>query len=169
MTIESSKPGRDYASLAASVRTLSDAGDRAAMMAALVDAMWDAFGSASVSWLGFYLRGVGDELVLGASRDTPACSPIGLQGVCGRSFLEKRTMIAADVHALGDAHVVCDPRNLSEIVVPMIDVDGSCWGVLDLDSYEIGAFDEPDAEGLASLLIEAGLSAHPPASPPLHL
>jgi len=138
-------------------------------MASFVDAMWDAFHSASVSWVGFYLPGDEDELVLGARRDTPACSPIGLQGVCGRAFLEKRTMIAVDVHAMGDAHVVCDPRNLSEIVVPMIEADGSCWGVLDLDSYEIGAFDERDAQGLASLLIEAGLSAHTPAAPPLLL
>ena len=123
MTTEPINAGRDYATLAASVRT---GGDRDATMAELVDAIWDALAHKAVSWLGFYLPGEkSDELILGERRDKHACSPIALHGVCGRSFLEKRTLIAADVHALGDAHVTCDPRNLSEIVVPLFESAGS--------------------------------------------
>ena len=166
MTTEPINAGRDYAVLAASVRT---GGNRDETMAELVDVMWNALAHKAVSWLGFYLPGERDELVLGARRDKPACSPIGLHGVCGRSFREKRTLISADVRTLGNEHVTCDPLNLSEIVVPMIESDGSCWGVLDLDSYAIGAFSDRDAEGLSSLLVAAGLSDRKPSAPPLHL
>ena len=167
MTTEPINAGRNYAALTASVRT---GGDRDATMAKLVDLMWNALAHKAVSWIGFYLPGEKtDELVLGARRDKPACSPIGLHGVCGRSFLDKRVLIAADVHALGDAHVTCDPLNLSEIVVPMFEADGSCWGVLDLDSYEIRSFNDRDAEGLSSLLAAAGLSSRKPSAPPQHL
>lgn len=92
------------------------------------------------------------RLVLGSCRDRPACSPIGLHGVCGRGVTTRRTVIVEDVRTLGGAYVACDPRDLSEIVIPLGDPEP--WGVLDLDSHEVGAFGEEDARGLA-LLIEA--------------
>jgi putative methionine-R-sulfoxide reductase with GAF domain len=93
-----------------------------------------------------------DELVLGPSRDKPACSPIGLHGACGRAFREKRPLVVRDVVDLGASYVACDPRDRSEVVVPLFEPDGTCWGVLDLDSFDVGSFDRVDVDGLLALL-----------------
>jgi GAF domain-containing protein len=66
--------------------------------------------------------------------------------------------VVHDVWELGESYVTCDPRDRSEVVVPLIDKDGSCWAVLDLDSHEVGAFTEADAQGLTSALRAAGLA-----------
>ena len=72
-----------------------------------------------VSWVGFYLHEGGNELVLGPSRDKPACSPMGLHGVCGRSFTARRPVVVSDVRTLGENYVACDPRDLSEVPGPL--------------------------------------------------
>lgn len=129
-------------------------------MQAVVDALWDAFAAQGYSWVGFYLEAPdapeAERLVLGPRRDKPACSPIGLHGACGTAFLSKQTLIVRDVKDLGENYVACDPRDQSEIVIPMIDAAGTCWGVLDIDSFEIGAFDERDEAGLKSVLTAGG-------------
>ena len=161
----SRRPGREYSGLAASVRA---GADREETMRSVVDAVWDALSPTGVSWVGLYMPGAGDdELVLGPCRDKPACSPIGLNGVCGRSFHQRRSVIVRDVRSLGEDYVACDPRDLSEVVVPMLNEDGSCRGVLDLDSFEIGSFTRDDAVGLDAVLRAAGLTQAEPASPPL--
>ena len=101
----------------------------------------------------------GDELVLGPRRDKPACSPIGLHGVCGRAYTSRRPLVVSDVAELGENYVACDPRDRSEVVIPLVDDDGTCWAVLDLDSHQLGAFDETDVEGLTAVLRAAGLTA----------
>ena len=104
-------------------------------------------------------------MLLHARRDKPACSPIGLQGVCGRAWLEKRPVIVADVATLGEAYIACDPKDRSEVVIPLFEPDGSCWGVLDADSYEVGAFGDLDVGGLTRAVERMGLST--PQWPPL--
>ena len=133
-------------------------GDRAHRMHAVVDGLWDVLHDVGVSWLGFYLHEGGDELVLGPLRDTPACSPIGLHGVCGQAFHSGEARVVRDVRELGEEFIACDPRDRSEVVVPCFDNDGHCWGVLDLDSHEVGAFTDADAVGLRSVLLAAGLT-----------
>lgn len=126
---------------------------RDAMMGELVDALWERFAREPYSWVGFYLLSPdGRSMTLGPRRDKPACSPIEMHGVCGRCVLEARTIIVDDVHALGAAHIVCDPRNLSEICVPVRDAAGKVFAVLDVDSERLAAFDAVDADGLARLL-----------------
>ncbi len=133
-------------------------------MKALTGLLWERLSPQGVAWLGFYLLGPkGDSMVLEVCRPKPACSPIGLHGVCGRALKEGRPQIVADVHALGDRHIVCDPENRSEVVVPCFGAGGRCWGVLDLDSRELDSFGDGDAEGLARVLAAAGLTV-PPAS-----
>ncbi|MCB9848730.1 MAG: hypothetical protein H6814_09990 [Phycisphaeraceae bacterium] len=155
------------------------------MLRVVIDALWDGLCGAGVSWAGFYraIPGApGDRaMALGPSRDKPACSPIGLHGVCGQALTGRRTRIIRDVEELGGAYVACDPRDRSEIVLPCFcrvndgaddgaddrADDGAepvCWGVLDLDSFEIGAFDESDERGLALVLGAAGI-ASPAQSP----
>ncbi len=133
-------------------------GDRADRMRVVVDRLWEALKDKGVSWVGFYLHEGGDELVLGPLRDKPACSPIGLHGVCGRAFRDGKPRVVHDVAKLGEDFIACDPRDRSEVVVPCFDDEGSCWGVLDLDSHEIGAFTDADAEGLKRVLEAAGLT-----------
>jgi putative methionine-R-sulfoxide reductase with GAF domain len=128
-------------------------------MCAVVDALWARFAGAGYSWVGFYTKAPGEEMVLGPRRDKPACSPIGLHGMCGLSWRERRAVVVDDVRRLAGHYVACDPRDMAEVVVPMLEPDGSCWGVLDVDSFEIGAFTVADAIGLAGLVERAGLSA----------
>jgi putative methionine-R-sulfoxide reductase with GAF domain len=143
-------------------------GDREQHMRTLVDRLWEGLSPTGVSWVGFYLHEGRDELVLGPSRDKPACSPIGLHGACGRAFREKRPLIVRDVADLGEGYVACDPHDRSELVVPLLDSDGGCWGVLDLDSFDTGAFDRADVEGLLMLLRAAELtSPELPADDPI--
>lgn len=129
----------------------------------MVDLLWDAFHAQGVSWVGFYTCDGGDEMLLGPRRDKPACSPIGLYGACGRAYRERVALVVRDVQALGAGYIACDPRDRSELVVPLFEPDGRCWGVLDMDSFEAGAFDETDAVGANALLHAAGLtSGRPP-------
>ena len=140
-------------------RRLTPIGDRQQRMQVVVDALWEALKDAGVSWVGFYLHGGRDELELGPRRDKPACSPIGLHGACGQAFSSRRPMVVHDVAELGQNYVACDPGDRSEVVIPLFDDHGHCWGVLDLDSHELEAFDQTDVEGLTAVLRAAGLTS----------
>lgn len=127
-------------------------------MQAFVDAVWPHLHPTGVSWLGFYLHEGGEQLVLGPRRDKPACSPIGLHGACGKVFTTRKPLVVRDVAELGPNYIACDPRDKSEVVIPLLDADGGCWGVLDLDSYDVGSFSDADVRGLQDLLRKAGLT-----------
>jgi putative methionine-R-sulfoxide reductase with GAF domain len=159
----SSESARDYGSLASKVKP---GPDREATMRAVVDALWDAMKDRGVSWLGFYtVAEGGDSMILGPRRDKPACSPLGMHGICGQSFTAKRPIIVQDSAMLNTGnYIACDPNDRSEVVVPLFNADGSCWGVLDIDSHEPGAFDQNDVVGLRRIVERVGLSA--PQNPP---
>jgi len=131
-------------------------------MRAVVDVLWESLSTAGVSWVGFYVNQPGEppdrRLVLGPCRNSPACSPIGLHGACGSCLLSGRALIVRDARELGQNYIACDPRDRSEVVVPLFH-DDSCWGVLDLDSHDVGSFNHADAEGLRRVLIAAGLTS----------
>jgi putative methionine-R-sulfoxide reductase with GAF domain len=93
-------------------------------------------------------------MTLGPRRDKPACSPIGLHGVCGTAALSARTVVVRDVRELGSAYIACDPRDLSEIVVPIRGGDGRVVAVLDIDSHSAGAFDGSDQLALERIVGE---------------
>ena len=130
-------------------------------MTAVVDALWDGLRDTGVTWVGFYVDQPGEpddqRLVLGPHRDTPACSPLGLHGVCGQAVRFRRPRIVDDTAELGEDYIACDPRDRSEICVPLLDESGVCWGVIDLDSHDVGAFGERDEAGLREVLGAAGL------------
>jgi len=119
------------------------------------------------SWLGFYSMELkGKEMTLGPSRDTPACNPIGLHGMCGKCCIERRPILVADVKTLGESYVACDPRDVSEIVVPCINADGTCDTIFDGDSFDNAAFTESDVAAIRRLLMLTELSV---ASDPIPL
>ena len=95
-----------------------------------------------ISWAGFYLL-KGGKLFLGPFQGKIACTVIEPgKGVCGKSAALKETIIVEDVDNF-PGHIACDGGSRSEIVVPLIR-DNMIFGVLDLDSYELSAFDETD-------------------------
>lgn len=149
---------RHYDRIAAEVARRAQ-GDRQSRMRTVADALWDALHNEGVSWVGFYLPEGDDAMTLGPSRNKPACSPIGLHGACGQAFTSRRTLIVRDVAELGEGYIACDPRDRSEVVIPCFDEDGSCWGVLDVDSHDLASFGETDAEGMQRVLRAAGLTA----------
>ena len=112
-----------------------------------------AFG-ARFFWCGFYLTDPlkPDELVVGPYQGTLGCLriPFG-KGVCGAAAAKRETIIVPDVDAF-PGHIACDSASRSEIVVPVFARDGALLGVLDVDSTELAAFDDVDADGLRDIV-----------------
>lgn len=139
-------------------------GDRERLMRLAVSVLWNAFGlhsraSHAISWIGFYDKVDGaDEMVLVCREPKPACSPIGLHGMCGEGWKQRRSIVIPNVKTLGENYIACDPKDQSELVVPLMTEDGTCIGVLDADSYDVDAFDESDATGMTKVLIALGLT-----------
>ncbi len=128
-------------------------------MSVVTDILWQGLNDKGLDWVGFYvLADNEEEMVLVCREPKPACSPIGLHGVCGKALKDRTPQVVDDVHALGGDHIVCDPENLSEIVMPLIKEDGSCEAVLDLDSRQLSSFDGSDVLGLEKVLKAAGLT-----------
>jgi putative methionine-R-sulfoxide reductase with GAF domain len=151
---------RDYDRIVQELHVTGDLGTR---MVGVIDLLWDRLSGTGVSWVGFYTRvGGSDQMVLGARRDKPACSPIGLHGVCGQSLTSRKSLVVTDVAKLGAGYIACDPRDRAEVVVPLLDRDGVCWGVLDVDSWDVNAFGVADAVGLCRVLRFAGVSEMDP-------
>ena len=99
-----------------------------------------------INWAGFYKMENG-ILVLGPFQGKPACIEIQVgKGVCGTAVAEDKTQLVYNVHEF-PGHIACDSASNSEIVVP-IHVNGKIWGVLDIDSPNVGRFSEDDKIGL---------------------
>ncbi len=98
------------------------------------------------SWVGFYVVR-GGELVLGPFQGNVACVRIAFgKGVCGFVAQHRRTIVVPDVDQFA-GHIACDAGSRSEIVLPIVRND-RLVAVLDVDSYELAAFDDLDAAGL---------------------
>ena len=101
-------------------------------------------------WVGFYLA-KNNELVLGPFQGPVACTRIGLgKGVCGAAWQQAKTLIVPDVDAF-PGHIACSSLSRSEIVLPVFKND-EVIGVLDVDSEELAAFGEIDAQYLQQVV-----------------
>jgi L-methionine (R)-S-oxide reductase len=104
----------------------------------------------NLNWAGFYLLR-GSDLVLGPFQGKPACSCIAMgDGVCGTAALQRAAVLVPNVHAF-PGHIVCDEASQSEMVLPVFK-DSRLIGVLDLDSPQLGRFDDTDREQIEALL-----------------
>jgi len=113
-----------------------------------VEALRECFG---FLWVGFYDVD-GEELTLGEYAGPPACERIKFgRGVCGSAWKEARTIIVPDVEQF-PGHIACSRLSKSEIVIPIFKA-GRVVSELDIDSEELGTFDEVDAKYLSALLV----------------
>lgn len=101
-------------------------------------------------WTGFYRISDG-ELILGPFQGPVACMhiPYG-KGVCGTAWKRGGTVVVEDVEKF-PGHIACSSESRSEIVVPVWS-DGQITAVLDIDSRELGTFDDVDAEWLEKIV-----------------
>ena len=100
-------------------------------------------------WTGFY-RVQEEELVLGPFQGPVACTRIAFgRGVCGTAWKERRTVVVPDVEQF-PGHIACSSESRSEIVVPLWQHQ-EVTGVLDIDSRELGTFDEVDRHWLEKM------------------
>lgn len=84
------------------------------------------------------------HLVLGPFQGPIACVRIAYgRGVCGTAWKERRTIVVPDVEEF-PGHIACSSESRSEIVVPVFRND-EIIAVLDIDSRELGTFDDTDA------------------------
>ena len=121
--------------------------DQVAVMANVAAAIHHEMG---FFWTGFYCV-KNNELVLGPFQGPVACMhiPYG-KGVCGTAWKEIQTQVVPDVE-LFPGHIACSSLSRSEIVVPVFSKDGEVKAVLDIDSKEIGTFDDVDRKWLEKI------------------
>lgn len=101
-------------------------------------------------WTGFY-RVVDKELVLGPFQGPLACSRIAYgKGVCGTAWQRAESVVVEDVE-LFPGHIACSSLSRSEIVVP-VERDGRVVAVLDIDSSQVGTYDDVDREWLERIV-----------------
>lgn len=101
-------------------------------------------------WTGFYRVSDG-ELILGPFQGPVACMhiPYG-KGVCGTAWKRGETVVVENVEKF-PGHIACSSESRSEIVVP-VKSGGQIIAVLDIDSRELGTFDDVDAEWLEKIV-----------------
>ena len=110
------------------------------------------------------------EAVIQASSDPdvlPNTARIGAeQGLVGAAAVQRKTIVTnntADdpryVRALESTHFLVAHDSSSEIAIPLI-VDNRVLGVLDVQSKEIGAFNESEKTVLEALAAEVGTAIH---------
>lgn len=138
-----------YTLLAKQIESLlADEKDTIAAMANVAALIHDTF---RFWWTGFY-RVIEGELLLGPFQGPVACMHIGYgKGVCGTAWKERRSVVVPDVEQF-PGHIACSSESRSEIVVPVIQHD-RVVAVLDIDSRELGTFDDVDKEWLEKIVL----------------
>ena len=148
-----------YKEIAPQIEALiGDESDVIANLANVAAVLKEAFG---FFWVGFYIA-KNNQLVLGPFQGPLACTRIEFgQGVCGHAYSTASTVIVPNVDEF-PGHIACSSASKSEIVVPIMNGDGSVLGVLDVDSDRLDDFSETDREGLTNVVsvIERVIQSH---------
>lgn len=102
-------------------------------------------------WTGAYMLKDG-ELLVESYQGPVACQKLEKdKGVCWAAINQNKTIVVPNVHEF-PGHIACNSASNSEIVIPLHDKNGSVIGCFDVDSKELNAFDEVDAEELEKIL-----------------
>ncbi|QCE34312.1 GAF domain-containing protein [Acetobacteraceae bacterium] len=130
---------------------ISNETDEIALLANLSALIFETFDG--INWAGFYRLLSSQELVLGPFQGRIACTRIALgKGVCGTSASQRKTFRIENVHEF-EGHIACDSASNSEIVIPILGAK-QLYGVLDIDSPNIGRFSETDQTLLEEIVSE---------------
>jgi len=132
--------------------------DTVSVMANVVAAIHEAMG---FFWTGFYIE-KGGMLCLGPFQGPVACYRIKHgKGVCGTAYERRATVVVPDVEQF-PGHIACSSLSRSEIVVPVFkssensenseNPNPEILAVLDIDSRELGTFDDTDRQYLESIM-----------------
>ncbi|MBO4565237.1 MAG: GAF domain-containing protein [Bacteroidaceae bacterium] len=142
-----------YASFLSDLALLiQDEHDEISVLANVAAALKESFG---FFWVGFYLvkekEGSAPQLYLGPFQGPTACYRIAYgRGVCGSAWKQRQTLVVPDVEEF-PGHIACSSLSRSEIVVPIYNKSFEVVGVLDIDSTELGTFDDIDRQYLEQL------------------
>lgn len=148
LIIQGSTKQERYEALLPQIKAVvEDEPDLIANMANVAAMLHETFG---FWWTGFY-RVEGQELVLGPFQGPMACTRIKKgRGVCGTAWAEAQTQVVPDVDQF-PGHIACSSASRSEIVVPIFQ-EGEVIAVLDIDSAQLGTFDQTDRHYLEQVV-----------------
>lgn len=109
-------------------------------------------------WTGFY-RVVAPELLkIGPYQGGHGCLVIPFsRGVCGAAAATREVQLVDDVETFV-GHIACSSSTRSELVLPVANAKGELLGVFDIDSDQVAAFTQKDADNLALILSETFLN-----------
>lgn len=143
----------DYNTLAKTIASLTEGEtDHVALMATIaceVHHSDDRF-----DWTGFYRVTEPGLLKIGPYQGGHGCLVIPFErGVCGAAARTGAVQLVADVDAF-PGHIACASSTRSELVLPVHDATGVVIAVFDIDSDQPDAFDQTDADRLASILTQ---------------
>lgn len=103
-------------------------------------------------WTGFYRVTAPNLLKIGPYQGGHGCLVIPFsRGVCGAAAREEKVQLVADVDTFPD-HIACASSTRSELVIPVKNAKGRLLAVLDIDSDQLDAFTQTDAQALSDLL-----------------
>lgn len=143
----------DYNTLAKTIASLTEGEtDHVALMATIaceVHHSDDRF-----DWSGFYRVTQPGLLKIGPYQGGHGCLVIPFErGVCGAAARTGEVQLVPDVDAF-PGHIACASSTRSELVLPVRDATGAVIAVFDIDSDQPDAFDQTDADHLASILTQ---------------
>lgn len=105
-------------------------------------------------WTGFYRVVSPNLLKIGPYQGGHGCLVIPFsRGVCGAVARTEQLQLVPDVETFTD-HIACASTTRSELVIPVKNGAGRLLGVLDIDSDQLDAFTQTDADQLSRLLAE---------------
>ena len=127
---------------------IADESDLTANLANITAALKEAFG---FFWVGFYSVKAG-QLVLGPFQGPIACTRIPFhKGVCGAAYRTAKVIIVPNVDEF-PGHIACSSASKSEIVLPVLNHNGTVAMVLDIDSDQLEDFSETDEVWLQKII-----------------
>jgi GAF domain-containing protein len=141
----------DYATLATTIRALTEAeDDTVALMATVACEVHHA--DDRFDWTGFYRVTAPGLLKIGPYQGGHGCLVIPFErGVCGAAARTGSVQRVPDVMAF-PGHIACSSSTRSELVLPVFDSTGAVIGVFDIDSDQPDAFTQADADALTAIL-----------------
>ena len=103
------------------------------------------------NWVGFYRKVDERTLKVGPYQGGHGCLTIDRdRGVCGACFREGVLQLENDV-SKASSHIACSSTTKSELVLPIVDKNNEVVAVLDIDSTQLGVFDEVDVKALEQI------------------